>query len=376
MNPFVDLLDASKKKATELTGSAIEPVRNKARELWAKGFHGIIDDAKNLGQHSKRGLAPSVSKELQDKTAQYYSSLHSSGVMPSSHVRVAASQTLTNRPGASTSFVGIGLDENIPTRMLKDKTLMSAITKSEAEDNFSIRSRTCDLVWAASDPNSSEPITGHTPAIKKAEVKGTAEALTAEHNIRDQLREKAIDRTLADASSPAAMRDTRVMASLATIKYMSSPAEELETKRAAVQALPTPRFAAILGAGNRDVRQNSEFNALKAHIQEARETKKWETASAMTRDPRLANLVPNITRRYLAATGNDPIKARDSFRSDLHGSYLAAPPVNRAKTSQTDDLTTNSLHKMATAPAKGRPRALSNPRMLAPKKPQNSRGDH
>ncbi|WP_143109307.1 hypothetical protein [Dyella sp. OK004] len=300
-------------------------------------------------------------------------------------IRVKTSNVLTNRPGAVASFVGIGLDENIATRILKVRTNWAGIGRRKAKDIFNTRSRTADLVWynpppnPAAAPGSWEPIAGHTPSIKSAAIGGTAAAITVGHGNgrpgsgRDGTRELAVDRSRQDATSPTPFLDTLVMGSLATIKYMAEPSTRLALAKPHVQALPGPRFAAL--TGNNDLRQPATFDSMVEHVQEERERKKWEVGSVMHGNDRLKGMVPPTIRSYLDAHGNQPHTAMEAFRHDLHNAWIK-PSVNTSPESDTRDLTTKSLHHMATKTTTTgrRQRSLSDARTLPVVAPPNSRG--
>ncbi|MFC4761735.1 hypothetical protein [Dyella koreensis] len=292
---------------------------------------------------------------------------------------------LTSRAGAVPTFVGTGLDENIATRLLKVRPNWLGIRKRQARDLFSARSRTADLVWhnpppnPAAVPGSWQPIAGHTPSIKSAAVGGTTGAITEGHGNgrpgsgRDGARELAVTRTAQDATSPERFRDTTVMGTLATIKYMSDPSTRLNLAKPHVQALPTARFAAL--TGNNDLRQPATFDSLVEHVQEERERKKWEVGSVMHGDNRLQGMVPPVIRSYLDAHGNQPHTAMEAYRHDLHNAWIK-PSVNTSAESDTRDLTTKSLHQMATKTntTGRRQRSLSDARELPVVAPPNSRG--
>ena len=166
---------------------------------------------------------------------------------------------------------------------------------------------------------------------------------------------------------------TAVMGTLATIKYMSDPSTRLNLAKPHVQALPTPRYAAL--TGNNDLRQGPIFDSLVDHVQEERERKKWEVGSVMRGDKRLKKMVPPVIRSYLKANANKPLAAMEAFRHDLHNK-ATPPPVNTSVESDTRDLTTKSLDWMAKDTKKNgrRQRSLSDARTLPAVSPPNSRG--
>lgn len=339
-----------------------------------------------LGKLARRGLASPLRVELKQLRGKWVPWVRKGGGgQYSSKIRVRTDKTLTSRKGAKPSFVGIGLDEHVATRLLKSRALWTGISKSKARNLFDTRSRTADLVWYNPPPNqgaavgSWQPIAGHTPAIKSRPVGGTTAAITEGHGNgrpgsgRDGHRELAVDRTRQDQNSPAPFSDTLVMGSLATIKYMSDPSTRLMLARPHVKALPTPRYAAL--TGSKDLRKKKYFKNLVAHVQEERERKKWEVGSVMRGDARLAGMVPPVISSYLQAHGNVPRAAMKAFRRDAH-STDKKPPINTSVESDTRDLTTKSLHHMATkTTASGRrQRSLSDARMLPVAPPKNSRG--
>ncbi|MBB3228079.1 hypothetical protein FHW69_002714 [Luteibacter sp. Sphag1AF] len=324
---------------------------------------------------AETGLAPGVSKELVRKRVDWAKRMTAAAkktAMAARAIRVKADKTLTSKAGAKQSFVGTGLDEHVPTRMLRDPTHWGGITKSEAEDVFSSRSRTADLAWVNAH-GSSEPVGGHTPAIKSKLVGGTLGAITTEHGTRDTTREKAVETTLKDHASPSRFKDVAIMGSLATIKHMVSPSTEFHTVKGDVAALSTPRHSAL--TGNADLRQAPHFDNFVDHIQEGRERLKWETGAQMMSDSRLQHLVPPTMKAVLQHTGNEPLQAMDVFRTH-QGNLPSGHTVNTHTRTDTEDLTTRSLHDMAstTVTTGTRRRALSDARMLPPVKPTNARG--
>ena len=332
---------------------------------------------------ARMGLNPAIQQQLGQHQTNWVTWAQQAGAAAyaAAGIRVTANPLLTNRVGATPTFVGTGLDENVATRLLQRRTNWAGITAPEAEDIFGTRSRTADLVWRTATPAGApaagtwEPIAGHTPAIKSQLVGGTTGARVSEHNIRDGARENAIDATRLDATSPNRFGDIAVMSSLATIKHMASPSTELNLARADMAAMPQPRYSALTGTG--DLRQAAHFDSLVAHVQEERERKKWEVGAVMHGDDRLSRLVPPVIRSYLGTHGNDPRKAMESFRRDVHGWPILAPPVNTSVSSDTRRLDDKSLHQMATK-TQGtgrRQRALSDARLLPPVAPGNSRGD-
>ncbi|BDU21846.1 hypothetical protein [Dyella sp. GSA-30] len=336
---------------------------------------------RRMARLARKGLNPVVKQQLKQlQTPWVHWITHPGAAAYNAAIRVTAKPLLTSRPGALPTFVGTGLDENVATRLLKQRANLAGITAPQAEDIFGSRSRTADLVWrtahpgGAPAPGSWEPIAGHTPAIKDQLVGGTKGARTSEHNTRDHAREHAINTTVADVASPNRFGDIAVMSSLATIKHMASPSTELNLAKADMAAMPTPRYAALTGTG--DLRQPHHFDSLVAHVQEERERKKWEVGAVMHGDDRLSPLVPPVIRSYLGTHGNDPHKAMESFRRDVHGWQMFAPPVNTSVSSDTRNLDGKSLHQMATKTQQTgrRQRALSDARILPPVAPGNSRG--
>ena len=339
-----------------------------------------------LGKLARRGLAGPLRAELKQLRGKWVPWVRKGGGgQYSSKIRVRTDKTLTSRAGAMQSFVGIGLDEHVATRLLKMRALWGGVSKRKAKNLFDTRSRTADLVWYNPPPNqgaavgSWQPIAGHTPAIKSKAVGGTSGAITEGHGNgrpgsgRDGLRELAVDQTRQDANSPKPFTDTLIMGSLATIKYMSDPSTQLKLARPHVKALPGARYAAL--TGSKDLRKKKHFKNLVAHVQEERERKKWEVGSVMRGDARLAGMVPPVISSYLHAHGNQPRAAMEAFRSDAH-STNKKPPINTSVESDTRDLTTKSLHQMATKTntTGRRQRSLSDARMLPVAPPQNRRG--
>lgn len=339
-----------------------------------------------LGRLARTGLNPALRTELKQLRRQWVPwARQGGGGQYGRTIRVKTKNILTNRAGAVASFVGIGLDENIATRILKRRANWAGIGRKRAKDVFDTRSRTADLVWynpppaLGAAPGSWEPIAGHTPSIKSAAVAGTTSAITVGHGNgqpgsgRDGARELAVDRSRQDATSPSAFLDMLVMSSLSTIKYMAEPSTRLALAKPHVQALPGPRFAAL--TGNNDLRNPATFDSLVEHVQEERERKKWEVGSVMHGNDRLKGMVPPVIRNYLEAHGNQPRTAMEAFRHDLHNAWIK-PSVNTSPESDTRDLTTKSLHHMATkTTATGRrQRSLSDARELPVVAPPNSRG--
>ncbi len=338
-----------------------------------------------LGRLASRGLAPALKVEMKNLRRKWVPWVRAGGGGEyKGKIRVKTDKTLSNRQGATQSFVGIGLDEHIATRLLKSRALWANISKRKARNVFANRSRTADLVWynppptVGAAPGTWQPIAGHTPSIKSSPIGGTKAAITEGHGNgtpgsgRDGRREQAVDRTRQDANSPDPLHDTLVMGTLATIKYMSDPSTRLKLARPHVKALQTPRYSAL--TGNKDLRKKKHFKSLVAHVQEERERKKWEVGSVMRGDKRLKGMVPPVIRSYLKANGNQPLVAMEAFRKDLHNKKVP-PPVNISAESDTRDLTTKSLHQMATKTKPGkRQRSLSDARMLPVAPPPNSRG--
>jgi hypothetical protein len=340
-----------------------------------------------MGKLARKGLNPAIRTELKQlrRPWAHWAKHSAGGGQYARKIRVKALDILTNRAGAVPSFVGTGLDENIATRILKMRANWVGIRKKRAKDIFDTRSRTADLVWYNPPPNpgaapgSWQPIAGHTPSIKSAAVGGTTGAITDGHGNgrpgsgRDGARELAVDRTAQDAASPNRFGDTTVMSTLATIKHMSDPSTRLNLAKPHVQALPSARYAAL--TGNNDLRQPATFDSLVDHVQEERERKKWEVGSVMHGKDRLKGMVPPVIRSYLDAYGNQPHTAMEAFRHDLHNAWIR-PSVNTSTESDTRDLTTKSLHQMATKTTTTgrRQRSLSDARELPAAAPPNSRG--
>ena len=321
---------------------------------------------------SQRGLSPFVRAALKSRRDAFVHWRLHGGIAPS--VRVKTSAILTNRANANPTFVGIGLDEHVATRMQRTPANwggVGALTAQQAKDISGARSRTADLAWPTGD--AANPIAGHTPGVKSAAVSGTKSAITTGHHGRDNDREAAVTASLNDYTSPDRFFDSAVMGNLATAKYMTAPQVELNTARNSVLGLASPRFSAL--TGNNDLRQPGTFDSFTNHVQEARERLKWETASVMMKDDRLQHLVPPTMKSYLSSMGNDPKQSMNTFRHDIHESYLFGPNVNRAPTSDTEDLTATSLHQMAAAGQGQRRRALSDARMLPRYIPPNARGN-
>ncbi|MGO4703007.1 hypothetical protein [Dyella sp. 2RAB6] len=339
-----------------------------------------------LGKLARRGLTPALRTELKQLRGSWVPWVRQGGGgQYTRKIRVRTDTALTSRAGGAQSFVGIGLDEHLATRLLKARALWSGISKRKARNVFDNRSRTADLVWYNPPPNqgaapgSWQPIAGHTPSIKSAAVGGTKSAITEGHGNgrpgsgRDGARELAVERTRQDTNSPRPFSDTLVMGTLATIKHMSDPSTRLKLARPHVKTLPTPRYAAL--TGNKDLRKKKHFKNLVAHVQEERERKKWEVGSVMRGDKRLKGMVPPVIRSYLKANANRPLAAMEAFRKDVHNKAVP-PPVNTSVESDTRNLATKSLHQMATKTNTSgrRQRSLSDARMLPVAPPQNSRG--
>lgn len=330
----------------------------------------------DLAQLGSVGLNPAITAELQTKSgpwSTWASSTTAKKDYSPGQIRVKAQNVLTNRPGATPSFVGGGMDEHIATRTQKKASNWNHHQPSvgEAGEVFGTRSRTVELIWATGDP--AEPFAGHTPSFKRAAVGGTTAAITKQHGTRDRTRDDAVETTRADMSSPGRHGDTARMGALATLKHMASPSTELESAHAQLTPSHGPRYAAL--TGNNDLQTPVHFHNMVDHVQEGRERGKWEVASSMRSSPRLSPLVPPVMSSYLHAHGNDPVRAMNTFRHDLHHGTFA-PPVNTSLHSATDDLTAQSLHGMAvqTQATGTRARALSDARSLPPVEPPNSRG--
>lgn len=241
---------------------------------------------------------------------------------------------------------GSGLDETVQTRLLSSNPL--GFTPVEM-GNLHQRERlqTTDLVWATNAKGLS-PLSGHTPAIKSHQQRQTKGTITEEHGTRDNLRENAIrQETTAD--------DWGIKSRLATTKYMISPQEELQAAQPRLSSHPTPLFSVHKSFG--DLRQPAELNKFSARQQEVRETVKWHTASEMLGKGHAA-LVPDTFKQYLHQHGQDPQVAMEAFRKDANANPKLV--LNRALTSQTDDLSSASLGTMV----KTRKRALSEARAL------------
>jgi hypothetical protein len=342
-------------------------------------------EKQELGKLASRGLAKPLRVEMKRHRDKWLPWVRAGGGgQYTGKIRVRTDKTLSNTPGAAQSFVGIGLDEHVATRLLKSRSLWTGISKRQARNLFSSRSRTADLVWFNPPPSAKaaqgswEPLAGHTPSVKSAAVGGTKGAITEGHGNgtpgsgRDGRRELAVDRTRQDANSPDVIGDTAVMGTLATIKYMSDPSTRLKLARPHLKNLPGPRYAAL--TGKKDLRKRKHFKSLVSHVHEERERKKWEVGSVMLGDKRLKKMVPPVIGSYLKANANRPLEAMAAFRKDLH-TKKRPPPVNDAPKSDTRDLTTRSLHELATKSKPGRrQRSLSDARMLPPTAPPNSRG--
>jgi len=339
-----------------------------------------------MGKLAREGISPKLRGELSKRRREWVKWVRAGGAGEyKKAIRVTTDKVLTSRLGAAATFVGIGLDENIATRVLKVRSNFTGISKRRARDIFDTRSRTADLVWynppptAAAVPGSWEPLAGHTPSIKSQAIGGTKAAITTGHGNgqpgsgRDGMRELAVDRSRQEVTSPSAFLDTLVMGSLATIKHMSEPSTRLALAKPHVHALPGPRFAAL--TGNNDLRHGPTFDSMVDHVQEERERKKWEVGAVMHGNDRLKPLVPPVIRSYLETHGNQPRQAMEAFRYDAHHAWIK-PSINTAPESDTRDLHTKSLHQMATKTATSgrRQRALSDARMLPATQPPNSRG--
>ena len=338
-----------------------------------------------LGRLARKGLSPALRVELKKARSPWVSAMRKGGAgQYTGKIRVRTDKTLTSRAGATQSFVGIGLDEHVATRLLKVRTNWNGISKQDAKTLFDSRSRTADLVWynppptPGAKPGSWQPIAGHTPSIKSSPVGGTTATITEGHGNgtpgsgRDGTRELAVERTRTYTKASRSNFYTAVMGTLATIKYMSDPSTRLNLAKPHVQALTTPRYSAL--TGNSDLRQGATFDSLVDHVQEERERKKWEVGSVMRGDKHLKKMVPPVIRSYLKANANQPIVAMEKFRHDLHNK-MTPPPVNTSVESDTRDLTTKSLDYMAKKSAPGkRQRSLSDSRMLPVAPPPNSRG--
>jgi hypothetical protein len=341
--------------------------------------------ARRLGKLARRGFSPAIRaelKQLKRPWVKWATNASTKSVAP--EIRVEADTNLTSRAGATPSFVGVGLDESVPTRLLKIKSLLKGVSAPQARDLFGARSRNADLVWRnppdGLSPADWEPIAGHAPSIKDKIATGNTGNITTGHGNgrrssgRDGARQRAFETSLADTNSPNRFSDAAIIASLATIKLLSSPSTELSLVKQDVANLTTARYSALTGTA--DLRTPAVFDSLVEHVQEERERKKWEVGSVLHSSTRLSPLVPPVIRNYLQAHGNDPHAAREKFRYDLHKSWWPAPSVNQSVSSDTVDLEKHSLHVLATKTTTTgrRKRALSDARWLPPVAPPNSRG--
>jgi hypothetical protein len=240
---------------------------------------------------------------------------------------------------------GSGLDEMVQTRLqIANPKGFSPLALGELHQRE--RMPTTDLIWATGS-NGVSPLAGHTPALKTHESRLTRGVIAEEHGARDALREKAIRQE----NLPV---DWGIKARLATIKYMMSPGEELSAQQGRLSKFAEPIFSVHKRIG--DLRMPKELSKLVDHQQEVREKLKWHTAREMLSTGH-EGLVPATFQSYLA-THDDPMKAMNAFRTDAHAKTVA---LNIAPTSQTDDLSSQSLSAMNT----GRQRALSSPRLPA-----------
>lgn len=364
-------------------------------KTWRESFRGRFSQARNnarwlshrggikkrrIHRMSARGLSPLLRKQLRSQVKGFPKYVKSGGKY---NVRVTAQNQITSAPSGIgyQSFVGIGLDEHVATRLQTKRTNWTGFTDDQLKDISGARSRTSDLVWRTTTTSKNSykstkefpPISGHTSGIKRSLVGGNKGAVTTGHYWRDQSREAAVNTTFNDSSSPNKGLDISVMSNLATIKYMSSPAKDLQRVSQDMSTLNNPLYSAL--TGTQDLRNGNAFNSLVDHVQESRERLKWETAAAMHKSKRLSQLIPPTMKSYLATHRNNPLTAMNKFRYDTHESWFAAPNINTSPKSNTEDLSKESLHKMTQRKTTTRPRALSDARMLPRVTPNNARGD-
>lgn len=287
---------------------------------------------------------------------------------------------------------GNSADENDSTRSLvRDKSRMRA---REAEAAFNQRSHQGLLVWKTGSPaltqygeaaDTSQPLSAHTPGLKKEAVAGTKGALTKEHGRRDKTRAAVVAKTAADPHR--ADTDRANMARAATIQLMASPKSELMSASADMAASSTPAHSVLPGVGDAaGAGGAANLESLSEHVQTGRETDKMHLAKALMASGRGALVSPQHQALLRRNRGNVGAAMRD-----LQAESAAAPgdrtiALNQAPHSQTDRLDQMSLREMneaaerydaahsaagaassgagaAAAPAPARrPRALSAPR--------------
>lgn len=259
-------------------------------------------------------------------------------------IRVSAQLLTPNRWGH-------GLDEMVQTRLLSGNP-KGFKPQEIGELHQHERMHTTDLIWATG-PGGTSPLAGHTPALKNHQGRSMSGTVTEEHGTRDNLREQAI---LQESKAT----DWGIKARLATVKYMMSPGEELRAQESRLKKHGQPLFSVHTRIG--DLRKPKELGKLSDRQQEIREKIKWHTAAEMLHRNH-GELVPDTFKSFLSQHKH-PDTAMDAFR---RASILNPKIVqNRSTTSQTDDLSTQSLATMKTGV---RQRALSNARLLPPVKP-------
>ncbi|ARU26651.1 hypothetical protein [Cellvibrio sp. PSBB006] len=240
---------------------------------------------------------------------------------------------------------GAGLDEEIATRIQKQRQKSGNIGQDLSSAMTWTRERTSDLIWTTNDGG----IAGHPGAVKK--LPGLRGFVMSEHNTRDNARYEGV-MTEIDAydNSTASVHDISIKARLMTIQKMMSPAEELLTATSShfVQS-------SVISQLN----QPGAMNQLSVMQQQKRETLKWETARDMMIQKH-TTLVPQTYQDYLSHTNGDVGQAMDIFQQHVQQKKVVP---NTATTSQTDDMrsiTIAGAAKMTT----GRPRALSDARRI------------
>ena len=240
---------------------------------------------------------------------------------------------------------GAGLDEEIATRIQKQRQTYGAIDHDLASAMTWTRERTSDLIWKTEDGG----IAGHPGAVKK--LTGLRGFVMSEHNTRDKARYDGVMTELsAYDQGTATAHDVAIKARLMTVQKMMSPAEELRTAQSSyfVQSSSIPQLS-----------QTGALDKLATMQQQKRETLKWETA----RDMMIQNhhaLVPQNFQTYFTHTKGDVSQAMNIFQQHVQQKKVIP---NTATTSQTDDMrsvTIGSAAKMTT----GRPRALSDARRI------------
>ena len=242
---------------------------------------------------------------------------------------------------------GRSYDEMFQTRALK--RYQRGADLISARLLFAQRAPNDQLIWAVDKGAKKRhaPLAGHTPSIAQVRGDKKAHIVTTEHGTRDRLRQAAHD------VEPEPM-DKAIKARLATIKYMSDPAERLKSVAGEMRSQKFPLFANYKDIG--DLRNRFSFNAFLGRQQAFREKLKWETAAFIsTMGHGREKLLPADYVTALGAHGNDPAKAMKAFHQEARG---RGRTLNRASTSQTDDLTKHTLSQMVAT----RQRALSPPR--------------